>query len=130
MVDTQSSTPEPEISHPQGTSAPEVATTQLSVSAEELSAESSTQTAYALQRVPSGVVGRFWRLPAVGLISIARFYQICLSPLLPAVCRFEPTCSSYFIQSVQKYGAVKGSFKGAMRICRCHPWGGCGHDPP
>ncbi|MCL4131790.1 UNVERIFIED_CONTAM: hypothetical protein GTU68_018359 [Idotea baltica] len=46
------------------------------------------------------------------------------------MCRYTPTCSRYFIESVQKYGAVKGSFKGLIRICRCHPWGSSGHDPP
>ena len=56
----------------------------------------------------SGVGGRIWRLPAAGLIFGVRMYQVCLSPLLPAVCRYTPTCSSYFIQSVRKYGAVKG----------------------
>lgn len=81
-------------------------------------------------RLIFAVVGRIWRLPATGLIFAARFYQVCLSPLLPAVCRYTPTCSGYFIQSVRKYGAVKGSIKGGLRICRCHPWGGSGHDPP
>ena len=77
-----------------------------------------------------GVIGQLWFLPAMVLISVVRFYQICLSPFLPSVCRFTPTCSTYFIQSVRKYGAIKGSIKGAWRICRCQPWGGCGHDPP
>ena len=92
--------------------------------------ETPPRVSQTRQRGSSGLLSRLWRLPAIVLISIARFYQICISPLLPAVCRFQPTCSSYFIQSVQKYGAIKGSFKGVMRICRCHPWGGCGHDPP
>ena len=75
-------------------------------------------------------IGRLCFLPAMGLISVVRLYQFCLSPCLPSVCRFTPTCSTYFIQSVRKYGAIKGSIKGAWRICRCQPWGGCGHDPP
>lgn len=71
-----------------------------------------------------------WRLPGQCLIAGVRFYQVCISPLLPSVCRFTPTCSGYFIEAVKKYGAVRGSFKGLCRICRCHPLGGSGHDPP
>jgi len=71
-----------------------------------------------------------WCLPSFCLIGGVRFYQVCISPLLPPMCRYTPTCSRYFIESVQKYGAIRGSFKGLMRICRCHPWGGGGHDPP
>ena len=59
-----------------------------------------------------------------------RFYQICLRPVLPAVCRFHPTCSEYFIQSVYKYGPVHGTWKGICRLCRCNPWYPGGYDPP
>ena len=59
-----------------------------------------------------------------------RFYQVVLGPMLPKVCRFHPSCSDYFIQAVEKYGAVRGSVKGVWRICRCHPWGRGGYDPP
>ena len=59
-----------------------------------------------------------------------RFYQVVIGPLLPKVCRFEPTCSEYFIQAVHKYGPLRGTCKGAWRICRCNPFGGSGHDPP
>ncbi|MCS7047091.1 MAG: membrane protein insertion efficiency factor YidD [Gemmataceae bacterium] len=59
-----------------------------------------------------------------------RFYQAALGPFLPKVCRFEPSCSEYFIQAVQKYGAWRGGCKGVWRICRCNPWGGHGYDPP
>ncbi|MEM7784315.1 MAG: membrane protein insertion efficiency factor YidD [Planctomycetota bacterium] len=64
------------------------------------------------------------------MILMVRFYQVCISPLLPASCRYTPTCSAYFIEAVKKYGAIRGGFKGVCRICRCHPWGGEGHDPP
>jgi len=59
-----------------------------------------------------------------------RVYQVTLGPMLPKVCRFEPSCSAYFIEAVEKHGAVRGSWRGMCRICRCHPWGGCGFDPP
>jgi hypothetical protein len=69
-------------------------------------------------------------MPAWLLISGVRMYQICISPLFGPTCRFKPTCSNYFIQAVRKYGAVRGSLKGIWRICRCHPFGGSGYDPP
>lgn len=46
-----------------------------------------------------------------------------------ASCRFTPTCSDYFYQSVEKYGALQGSIMGFKRISKCHPWGGSGYDP-
>jgi putative membrane protein insertion efficiency factor len=64
------------------------------------------------------------------LIGGVRFYQICLRPLLPAVCRFEPSCSEYFILAVRKHGPLLGACKGVWRICRCNPWTPGGYDPP
>lgn len=69
-------------------------------------------------------------LPSRLLIGMVRLYQIFLSPLFGQQCRFHPTCSRYFIQAVQKYGAVRGSLKGIWRICRCHPFNPGGYDPP
>jgi putative membrane protein insertion efficiency factor len=69
-------------------------------------------------------------LPSRILIGMVRLYQIFLSPLIGQQCRFHPTCSRYFIQAVQKYGAVRGSLKGVWRICRCHPFNPGGYDPP
>jgi putative membrane protein insertion efficiency factor len=64
------------------------------------------------------------------LIGLVRIYQVVLRPLLPPLCRFQPSCSEYFIAAVQKYGPVYGGWKGLRRLCRCHPWGGSGYDPP
>jgi uncharacterized protein len=64
------------------------------------------------------------------LIAGVRGYQICLRPILPAVCRFYPSCSEYFILAVRKYGPVRGACKGLGRICRCNPWTWGGYDPP
>ena len=58
-----------------------------------------------------------------------KIYQILISPLLGSNCRFTPTCSQYTIEAIQKYGPLKGGWLGFKRILRCHPWGGCGHDP-
>ena len=44
-------------------------------------------------------------------------------------CRFTPTCSQYAMEAIQEYGAMTGSKLALKRICRCHPFGGCGHDP-
>jgi putative membrane protein insertion efficiency factor len=70
------------------------------------------------------------RLPSRVLIGLVRLYQWTLSPLLGRHCRFQPTCSNYFIQAVEKYGALRGSLKGLWRICRCNPWNPGGYDPP
>lgn len=64
------------------------------------------------------------------LIAGVRCYQACLRPILPAVCRFEPSCSEYFIAAVHKYGPVHGAYRGVKRICRCNPWSAGGYDPP
>ncbi len=70
------------------------------------------------------------RLPGEVLIFLVRIYQWTLSPLVGRQCRFQPTCSNYFIQAVRKYGALRGSWRGVCRILRCHPWNPGGYDPP
>lgn len=70
-----------------------------------------------------------WLLSNV-LIAAVRSYQMVIRPIMPGVCRFHPSCSEYFIEAVRKYGPVRGAGKGALRICRCNPWGGHGFDPP
>jgi putative membrane protein insertion efficiency factor len=69
-------------------------------------------------------------LVSFGLILPVRFYQICLRPVLPAVCRFHPSCSDYFILAVEKYGPLTGAWKGFRRFCRCNPLNPGGYDPP
>ena len=79
-------------------------------------------------------LGKLFRLARKGiselLIGCVRLYQIFLSPIFGQSCRFTPTCSNYYIQAVRKHGPIKGSLKGAWRICRCNPWGGSGEDLP
>jgi putative membrane protein insertion efficiency factor len=70
------------------------------------------------------------QIPARLMIVAVRGYQIFLSPIFGGQCRFTPSCSHYFIEAVQKYGAVRGALKGAWRICRCNPFTPGGHDPP
>jgi uncharacterized protein len=69
-------------------------------------------------------------LPAKLLIAATRVYQWTLSPLIGRHCRFQPTCSAYFIEAVQKYGALRGTWRGIKRIGRCHPFHPGGYDPP
>ena len=73
------------------------------------------------------MIGRFF---SAFLIAGVRTYQVCIRPILPSVCRFEPSCSEYFIEAVRKYGPFRGAYRGVRRICRCHPWNPGGYDPP
>lgn len=58
-----------------------------------------------------------------------KLYQLTISPLLGANCRFTPSCSQYMIDSIEEWGPLKGTWLGMKRIARCNPWGGHGHDP-
>ena len=64
----------------------------------------------------------------VGLLLI-RAYQLCISPLLPPVCKYSPSCSHYTYQSIERHGFVTGVLLGGKRICRCNPWALGGPDP-
>jgi uncharacterized protein len=76
----------------------------------------------------------FWTqlaaIPGLALIALVRCYQWLISPWLGPRCRYQPTCSEYFIESVRKYGAFRGGWRGLVRISRCHPWHRGGYDPP
>ncbi|HHY28676.1 MAG TPA: membrane protein insertion efficiency factor YidD [Desulfitobacterium dehalogenans] len=63
------------------------------------------------------------------LVSLIRVYQRYISPLKRPSCRFYPTCSEYSIQAIQKYGVIKGGWKSAVRILKCHPFHPGGYDP-
>ena len=63
------------------------------------------------------------------VLDLLGVYKAMVSPFLPPACRFEPTCSEYAKQAVEKYGAVKGTWLGVKRILRCHPFCKDGHDP-
>ncbi|MND05733.1 putative membrane protein insertion efficiency factor [compost metagenome] len=61
---------------------------------------------------------------------MVRCYQVVLSPLLPPMCRYHPSCSNYFIEAVKKFGPWKGGCMGVWRVCRCNPFSRGGYDPP
>lgn len=63
---------------------------------------------------------------ALGMI---RLYKRFLSPLLPSACIYEPTCSMYTYQAIERYGVIRGSWLGIKRISRCHPFHVGGYDP-
>ena len=63
------------------------------------------------------------------VLDMLAVYKAMVSPFLPPACRFEPTCSEYTKQAVEKYGAIKGTWMGVKRILRCQPFCKGGHDP-
>ncbi|HEV8592175.1 MAG TPA: membrane protein insertion efficiency factor YidD [Pyrinomonadaceae bacterium] len=63
------------------------------------------------------------------VLDLLGVYKAVVSPFLPPACRFEPTCSEYARQAVEKYGAVRGTWMGVKRILRCQPFCKGGHDP-
>jgi putative membrane protein insertion efficiency factor len=63
------------------------------------------------------------------LLLLIRGYRRFISPLFPPCCRFYPTCSSYALEAVSKYGALKGGFLAVKRILKCHPFNDGGYDP-
>jgi hypothetical protein len=62
-------------------------------------------------------------------VFLVRIYQTIISPLTPATCRYQPTCSHYTVEALKKHGLFKGGKLAIKRIFSCHPWGGSGFDP-
>ena len=69
------------------------------------------------------------KIVSVILISFIKIYKIVLSPFIGNACRFEPSCSQYGMEAINKHGAFKGSWLTTKRVCSCHPWGRHGYDP-
>ena len=72
-----------------------------------------------------------WAWPRRGLRGLGRAYRLLLSPWLGSACRFEPTCSVYALQALERHGAVGGTYLTLKRLGRCQPWcdGGCDPGP-
>jgi len=62
-------------------------------------------------------------------IWLIRGYRMFISPLFPPSCRFQPTCSMYAIQAIERFGVFRGSWMATLRILRCHPFHPGGYDP-
>ena len=81
------------------------------------------------------VAGWLLNAPKSLLIFAVQVYRLTVSPAqvflfgAGAGCRFTPTCSAYALEAVREHGAATGTVLTAKRLCRCHPWGGGGHDP-
>jgi hypothetical protein len=63
------------------------------------------------------------------LIALIKLYRYAISPYLAPSCRYTPTCSSYAIEAVQRFGVFRGGWLAMRRISRCHPWHEAGYDP-
>ena len=63
------------------------------------------------------------------LIGLIKLYRLTISPWMPPVCRFTPSCSTYALEAVERHGAIRGGWLAAKRLMRCRPWGGSGYDP-
>jgi len=63
------------------------------------------------------------------VIAVLKFYKRFISPCLPQACRFEPTCSVYMCEAIEKKGIAKGFFLGVRRLLKCHPFHAGGFDP-
>lgn len=74
-------------------------------------------------------MGFFLKLLSWPFLLVIRVYQLIISPVWPASCRFEPTCSHYAMEAFQKRGPFLGLWLTVKRVSRCHPWGGMGYDP-
>ena len=69
------------------------------------------------------------RAARAALLGGIRLYQLTLSPWLGRQCRYEPTCSVYAAEAIERFGARRGLWLAAKRLGRCHPWGRSGYDP-
>jgi putative membrane protein insertion efficiency factor len=68
-------------------------------------------------------------LLSLTMILVVKGYKYFISPIIPARCRYQPSCSEYALVAFQRHGFVRGVYLSMMRLSRCHPWGGSGYDP-
>ncbi len=78
----------------------------------------------------TGSVVPVWaRVSRAAVVTLVRLYQMILSPWLGPACRYDPSCSAYAIEAIERHGVVRGGWLAVRRIGRCHPLGGFGYDP-
>jgi putative membrane protein insertion efficiency factor len=63
------------------------------------------------------------------ILQLLRAYKWAVSPMFPPACRYQPTCSEYAMEAIDRYGALRGGWMAMGRLLRCHPFGGSGYDP-
>lgn len=63
------------------------------------------------------------------LLAVLRFYRTTISPVRPPTCRYQPSCSAYAVEAIERFGAARGSWLALRRLLRCHPFHAGGHDP-
>ncbi|MBU8901345.1 MAG: membrane protein insertion efficiency factor YidD [Victivallales bacterium] len=63
------------------------------------------------------------------IIALVKLYRLCISPWFSPCCRFQPSCSGYAQEALEKHGLIKGLYLSFLRIIRCHPFCEGGHDP-
>ena len=94
-----------------------------------------TKPQFGIETFGHSLVIRASSLVIHGLLLAIRVYRLTISPAQAFLfgptggCRFTPTCSQYAMDAIRERGALAGGWMGLKRICRCHPWGRCGHDP-
>jgi putative membrane protein insertion efficiency factor len=71
----------------------------------------------------------FKKILIAPFLFLVRIYQVLISPLTPATCRYQPTCSHYTVKALKRHGLFYGGKLAIKRIFSCHPWGGSGYDP-
>jgi putative membrane protein insertion efficiency factor len=64
----------------------------------------------------------------IGLV-LVHSYQLLLSPFAGGACRYEPSCSAYALEAIDRHGLVRGTWLALRRVARCHPWSAAGFDP-
>jgi putative membrane protein insertion efficiency factor len=64
------------------------------------------------------------------LLAPIRFYSRFVSPALPPRCKYHPSCSSYAVQAIERFGILRGLVLAGWRVLRCNPWSHGGYDPP
>jgi putative membrane protein insertion efficiency factor len=89
----------------------------------------SNRCARITRQYTASVNARVGRMIRQLFILMVRGYQVTLSPLLPAACRYYPSCSAYAIEALERYGAWRGAWLALRRIGRCHPFHSGGYDP-
>ena len=62
-------------------------------------------------------------------VAVVRVYQVIVAPVLGPACRYEPSCSQYAVEAIERHGVLRGAWRASKRLTRCHPMGDSGYDP-